>query len=299
MSNDHAASSSDSLHRHLPASQFYWAVLDTSCLPRALFPSLHKTHQIERFGLLFESVLPVPIETIHAVYRPFAPGRVLACGMDRERLAAAANGALTLVPDNIHSGLEVDGCPVLANELNLLTGPFEPAFLRQARARWFLQTAAIITVAAGLFMFGAERRAVAARSAAAQTAEELAQACDAVVPENGSHQPTALRLTAELRRLRLTHRPSAPGTTASDAASTLGAVLAHWPPDVAVQTDSLVATGSTVAVHATLRDHAGAQAFQAAFEHIDGWTRDQPQISSVRDGVRVTIQLKKSGGPPA
>jgi hypothetical protein len=140
---------------------------------------------------------------------------------------------------------------------------------------------------------------MAARSAAARTTQEIASACDSVVPANGARQPAALRLTAELRRLRLTRQPSVPGIAGSDAAYSLAAVLAHWPPDVAAQTDSLVATGTTVAVHATLPDHAAAQAFQGAFEHIDGWTRDQPQISTVRDGVRVTIQLKKSGAPPA
>src|SRR5690606_20144757 len=73
-------------HRRLswPPDRFYWGVLDVRDLPR----------NADRCYLL-EPVLPVPIESVQAVYEPVGDGRVLACAAPREALEVLEANALS------------------------------------------------------------------------------------------------------------------------------------------------------------------------------------------------------------
>src|SRR5690606_28215298 len=76
----------------LPPERFYWAVLDEPC-PRRL-TARHRA----RLGYSFESVLPAPIEAVHATYLS-AGDRTIACAIDRDNLEQVrADGALSLHP---------------------------------------------------------------------------------------------------------------------------------------------------------------------------------------------------------
>ena len=101
-----------------PSTSLYWAVLDASMLPRR--PGSPSGRQL---GYLFEEVLPVPIESVHAVYLPLHGQHYLACGADEALVRAAHdNGALALVPTElppfvVESAAVVLGLPELDDYL--------------------------------------------------------------------------------------------------------------------------------------------------------------------------------------
>lgn len=286
----------DAPHLRWPADRFYWAILDTSSMPGR--PIGRSRRQHERLGYLFESVLPgVTIEEVQAVYQglPGDAKRVLACGLPKNVLNNDVDAsAVTLTPESAPGFLE--GSVDLAR-LNLLTGSFLPHTVRRLRRRWRLHVCLIFTLCAALLVVGLERRTNLHRhwindlTAAQATTIKQVLGPNTTLPGAGAGAGE-LRLIAQRRRLEQTRSDDLPVSKVGNAAAILTRLLAPWPQNLHVQTQSLSITSSSITIRASVPTMADAQTLADAFASINGWRLQQPQSEARRDRVDVTMRFE-------
>lgn len=271
----------------LPPEAFYWGVLDTSSLPA------RAARRPDRLGYLFESVLPVHIERVHATFLPIGGDRVLACGMDEDRLRElAAPGVLTLGPSTLPGFLEE---PIDAQSITLLTGEFEPSEIRRARGRVVKLCAAAVLVCSLLVLAGQVRRAASQNRLATAYADATASVYDRVLPPSTGRSPAlpaAARLTAELRSLDRTRgdRPAESGPR--EVGPTLASLLASWPADLHVTTEALSVSDTAINITARLPDSAAAERFERELRAPEGWRLAQPDVRTERDGILFRARME-------
>lgn len=264
----------------LAPARFYWAVLDA---PGA-------RDRRTALGYLFESVLPVPVERVHAVYLPLSGGRFLACGMDLDRLAAHV-GTLVLGPEALPELLDESIDPAA---INLLVGPFEPRAIRCARRRVALIACAAILACTLAVGWGQLRRASRWWEVSESFIQATAAVYERVLPaegSSGSTVPPAARLTAELRSLDRT-RSDAPGGSPREIAPMLAAMLASWPPDLPASTESLTAAPGAITLTVRLPDESSAERLERELKPPPGWRISQPTVQREREGLTVRVRME-------
>lgn len=280
-------------HLSLPAEQFYWGVVDTSALPRG------NRSTPKQLGYLFESVLPVPIDTIHAVFVPIDPGRMLACGMPLEMLGDhASRGWLTLAPESLPGFVNTDlEDPVKPRSLNLLVGEFEPARIRARRRRGTIIACAMLLLCAALVTVGHARRASRfdrhRRALEAATAAIYSQ----VLPPSSSPLPASARLTADLRSLDRTRGTPSFDSGPKEAAPLLATLLTSWPSDLYLTTDSLSISSTAITLSIRLPDEASAERFERELRAPPGWSLSQPNLTRERDEIVVRVRMEPEAVP--
>src|SRR2546427_10985136 len=203
----HEASNIAGGRLRLPPERFFWGLLDGSVIRRRTADPRHQ------LGYLFEAVLPLSIDQVHAQYSRIPGGKqFVACGMDQETLQgeiANHGGALihlgpAALPGFLQEGLSRQH--VALERFNLLSGQFEPPAVRMLRRRWEFQIIALVFVTVTLLVIGLERRTAMVRKHLSEINDTRASLYSEVMPAGGK-QPPALQLTVELCRLRHTHAP--------------------------------------------------------------------------------------------
>ncbi len=277
--------------RHLrwPADEFYWAVLDTSVLGSRRRP--------KQLGFLFEAELPVTIDEVQAAYVPLSGDRCLACGIDRSRLVAIESEAVVLNPASIPALLEADVEP---EQLNLLTGDFEPLPVRRLARLWQGSILSAMAVCAMLLVIGMHRRAGAAGDAAQQinlaTTMVLGEALGRNVTDADVTR-ARLILRSRLAELRQTRQTDLSSDNATDVSGTLAAVCAAWPSELAAKIDSCVVTTNVIAISGAVPTTDDAQQLAEALGSIAGWDLQQPSVESTRNTIRVSLRLTRRKEP--
>ena len=289
-----------------PSSEFYWAILSGPL-----------TRDRGALGYLFERYLPIPIDDVQAAYQRLADGRVVACGVEHERLREVlSSGALTLSPSEPPAFPELQGSSdsmLRPERLNLLVGPCEPAVVARRRRACLAVLTTTVLLCAVMAALGLERRAAQMREDAAYIDRQRLALSESVLEPSTPPQaprkergaltvPVEQRLIAELRRLELS-RPSQPvlaslgGTTdTSDAGETLASLLRVWPePELLARTESISITPTSVSMHGTVADTAAATRWSEAIRGAKDWNLQQPSVQATREGVRVTMHLKPQG----
>src|SRR5690606_6853138 len=140
-------------------------------------------------GYLLEPLLPVPIESVHAVYVTLGDDRMLACAAPKEALEGVGPDALLLSPESLPDAVATSD--VDPSRLNLLVGPYQPRPLRRLRAVWHV----IIAACASLVTFGLHTRARVYERAAADADQLLTALYDQALPRGqraGSTQDPGL-----------------------------------------------------------------------------------------------------------
>ncbi len=277
----------------IPADHFYWAVLESAALPGS--PRSRRRHT--QLGYLFESVLPVPIETVCAVYVSLADHRVLACGIERKALKAhAVPGILTLGPVALPGFIE-DSFTIDPASLNLLVGAFEPLAIRRSRARVTAMTCAAALCCVLAFGWGQFRRAGHQHTLAANSQDAAGVVYEQILPHSASTLPPAARLTAELRLLDSTRGGRTEAAAPIEIAPTLAAVLASWPTDLHITTESLSASATVITLSARLPDEAAAERFERELRPPAGWRLGQPTVQRERGQIAVRLRMEPEGTP--
>lgn len=272
-------------HRRVtwPPDRFYWGVLDTSGLPRGADRSY-----------LLEPLLPLPVESVHTVYASAGDGRVLACAAPREALDEVDPSALSLAPELLPEAvgdLQVDPA-----RLNLLVGPYQPRPVRRLRAVWRASATVIIALCAGLAALGLHRRAQVYERAAVDAQVALSTLYDQVLPTRlaNSSQDPALLLSTELERLRRTRSDAAPAQSTGDAAIILADLLARWPGEVMLRTESLTVAPAEITLTILVDAAEHVEPVRTALAGLEGWRLALPRTESTNQGdVRVTLRLTK------
>jgi hypothetical protein len=292
-------------HPRWPAHRFYWALLDDPAhtgtaagvrrrLPGGRFVTSGRSRV--RLGYLFESHLPVPIESVHAVYLRLGQGRALACALSDDAFAEHRD-ALTLGPASLQAFLSGLADP---EELNLLTGPWEPARVRGARRRWRASVALGVSVLIALGAWGAERRVGAWNSRRAEAHAAIDAIHAEVLPADGavSRAPAPVAFTAELRTLRRTRSGADAPPVSRDAAVTLAALCDAWPPEVEARVETLAVSHDAVRIGALMPSRDAARRLAAAVGRFaPGWSMSQPELGALREGVRLRLSFERTGAP--
>lgn len=303
----------------LPANRFFWSVIDIARLPA------RSRSDTQALGYVFENMLPLPLERIHATYATRDGDHIVACGMPLEELRAELAerpGMLTLTPADVPSFIEAS--PSICSKLNFCTGPFEPRPVRSAKRRLALTACAAWLAVGGAIVWGLERRTAiehrttdALLAARTQTMHEaLAQspngsehgaakrggagggaATGAAAGGMAGGQPIELQFVAELRTLRQTRQRQpefdADRDGGADVLGSLASMAQRWPRDINMLAESLSITSSAMTLRATASSSSDVQRLANALDSIPGWESQQPQVNaSSDDKVNATLQWK-------
>jgi hypothetical protein len=284
-------------HKSIEPDQLYFAILDARVLDE-------KRPTTRQLGFLFEATLPVPLESIHAIYRPFGDNQYLACGIDRDRLRELATEAVvTLTPSSFPEGVPATIHP---DEMNFLTGEFEPQGVTTWRRlhRRTMAAAAILMV--GLVVLGLERRSAFANQAVDQLEQDRRQTIASVLGNQAnSHPHPDLLVTSERRLLEQTRSPGSiaggnplSDLEAADVSILLAQTLSRIPQDLPLRIESLVVTPQTITLTGEAQASVQAQALADPLATLEGWTLQQPRFDSHKDGVNFSLRLTRKAGSP-
>lgn len=283
------------IHRRVDPAELYFAVLDASLIGASPTPTSRQ------LGFLFEALLPVPLETIHAVYLKLGGASYLACGMDREDLSQLrGEGAVTLTPASVPEGLDAE---VDLAALNLLTGDFEPPALAPIRRRLAWLRAAVLVAAAGLIATGFLRRSHAAEESMAAVMADRHEAIATVLGTAiKKHPHPELLVVGERRSLEKTRAVGVDdpllSLERSDIALILQKVLARFPAEHGVRIESATLTDRAVTFNGQADTAEQAQLLASALAKTPGWSVQQPRFDAQKTGVNFTIRLAREEGKP-
>lgn len=269
-------------HLTLPPEQFYFASVEQSSRRRM---------RNEQVLYAAEPYLPVPLEDVHTSIVTANDGTTIFCAVPRDVLASLPAATLTLRPAALPDCFEGIAQP---EQFNLLTGPYEPRRVRRLRRGSSLLASFSILLLSTLIVTGFTRRAAALRDAAAVREDAVHTVAQRVIespPGAQSTQQLFLQLTAELRGLRQTRAADIVDPELFDAPAILAELLALWPSDLIVRTESLNIARSQITVRADVQASTDVQRLADALAQLPGWQLQQPRVNATRDGAVCTITL--------
>ena len=274
------------IHPRWPVERFFWSVVEapgwkaSGVLPAAL---------LEKFG----EELPVDVTTVHAVGMPMGDGTVLACGVSIDELANLDPGALSLAPMDFPAFVNAADGPLLAEQLNLLVGVWEPRPIRQARMRGHVFAAATMAACGLLMAVGFSRRAAHDEASRSFAASESKRVLSSVLPGG-----TIGTLEAELRKVEFAAGVQRQVGRGADAGIALADLLRGWPKDVPSKPQAIAVTPSSATVSVAVEGDPSP--FLRAFKGPDGWAMAEPRLNAADNITRLTLQFQpaKNGATP-
>ncbi len=283
--------------QRLPPETFYWGLLDAGSLPPTPPGSPKRRVQL---GYLFESVLPHPIESVHAAYLPVGGGTMLACGIGHDTLQAyREEGWTTLGPASLPDVARLQELEIDPRSINLLFGPFESPVVRGQRRRWVAHLAAACVLIAGLLFVGVERRIVQARNEASAYRALTHAVYERVLPPAGPNaQPDEARFLSEVRTLERTRATPADDAAIPDMIPSIANVFARWPAGLQAQTHALSVGPDTVTLTTIVPNNETAQQLITDLGDLGGWNVTQNSVTSTNDGVQLRRAWSRVGGTP-
>jgi hypothetical protein len=274
----------------VPTSELYFAVLDRPVSPRG-------RARTEELAYAFEATVPVPLDSVHTVYRHLPDARVLAIAIEKARAESFARTHTSAHPAAWPDWLAPLTEQIEPTSINLLSGPCcspRVAAARQALIRHVCIGLALIALTTSL---GLERRIRAqhadAISAQARAAEIYTRALG---PALSTAQPPAPRMTSELRRLRATRDP-AESRDQTPADTVLAGLLSAWPADSQARTESITVAERTVEVILRVDDLDAAQTFITALGAAPGLRPGPAKTDREGSEIRLSLRLDREEIP--
>jgi hypothetical protein len=274
----------ESTHQVLrwPANRFYWAIVEERNL---------RTHvRIGAASYLAEPIFPVPLEQLQVTAAPLDDGRVLVCGLDKSSLESVDRATVVaLYPEQPPPMIEGVGNAAIGR-LNMLRGCYLPRTIRTARFHLILIGAIALVAVATLLCTGLSNRTSHLMDQIARSRERIAETQRTVLghSNNRHDQPPELRFTAELRRLQQTR--SVPPIALADATATLQLLLACWPENLHTTTELMSITATSITVRFEIPS-AELSALEESLQNLDGWQRQQPEITNRGDLAMIAIRF--------
>jgi hypothetical protein len=174
--------------------------------------------------------------------------------------------------------------------IELLVGGFEPRFIRRARTRRHAAAMVMVVALTALLATGLVRRARADESVAHET-----RAAAARLHERMGTGDLGAEL-ARIQQLNLALQRFQPGSGVPDPVTTLARVLKAWPDSAdadSLEPQSVLVTTSGVSINA--RTRGSAAEFLEALRPVEGWTLEEPRMSTTAGGgggmTRLSLQL--------
>lgn len=275
----------------VPVSELYFAVLAPPVSPRG-------RARTEELAYALEAALPVPLDSVHPVYRPLPDARVLAIAIEKSRAEALAH-----THTSVHPAAWPDWLGPLAERIepasvNLLSGPCRSPRVTAARnilVRHALLGVATIALAASI---GLQRRI---RVQLAETTSAQARAAEiytrALGPAPNATQSPAAMMTSELRRLRATRGPATEARNHTPADTVLASLLSAWPADSRARTESIAVAERTTEVVLRVDDLDAAQTFITALGAAPGLRPGPAKTDREGQEIRLSLRLDREDAP--
>jgi hypothetical protein len=275
----------------VPVSELYFAVLDRPVSPRG-------RARAEEIAYALEAALPVPLDSVHAVYRHLPDDRVLAIAIEKTRAESLARTHTSAHPTAWSDWLAPLAEQIEPTSINLLSGPCRSPRVSTAQNALIRHACIGLALIALTASIGLERRIRAQNtdttSAQARAAEIYTRALG---PAPNAAQPHAARMTSELRRLRTTRGPAAATRTQTPADTVLAALLSAWPADSQARTESITIAERTVEVILRVDDLDAAQTFISALATAPGLRPGPAKTDREGNEIRLSLRLDREDAP--
>ena len=272
-----------------PPERFFWSFIDTEGMVHtsARGTPLNRAARALPPALLGElqDVVPVPVESLHAVYVPSLRGDgMVVCAVDSAELEALHTGpALTLAPSSLPPFLDGACDPSC---INVLVGRYEPAMITSLRRRPIVTVAIGLALVAVLLAAGLARRSSVWSAESGRAATQYADVLAAVNADPRDPMP----LERELAQARRAADPDSVPAATPDAALVMAKVLDAWPTKVESQPRAIAVRPGSAAL--TVELAGDARPFLEAFHAPAGWTLDEPRVTSARGITTLNLVLR-------
>lgn len=247
----------------------------------------------------FEAVLPTEIDEVHMVFAS-AGERVIGGAIPRTVLYGYQQSAEMLIPDRLPEWITCEDPNDLCEQLNFLTGVFQPA-THQRRSEGTLKlTCFLLLLSSGLFYLGATRRADQREAEATRLRGVMSSMYDRLLPPPaaGNSQPDSIRFQTVMNQLTATRTGTGDSKDSHEIIPALALVLQDWADDQQAQVRSLQIGRTELRVEAGLPDNSLASAMIEQFQQVQGWVMQSHQVSARADQVDLAVQLARmSDGP--
>lgn len=275
----------------VPPAELYFAVLDRPVSSRG-------RAREEELSYAFEAAVPVPIDSVHAVYRPLPDTRVLVVAIDRSRAESFARTHTRLHPARWPDWLVPLAERIDPASVNLLSGPCRSERTTAAYHALVCHALIGLTLIALAFSMGLERRVHAQRRDAASAQSRASEIYTrALGPASGAAQPPVARMTSELRRLRATRGPADTKRDQAPADAVLAGLLSAWPADSQARTESITIAERSVEVVLRVNDLDAAQAFISALGGAPGLRPGPTKTDREGEEIRLSLRLDREDVP--
>ena len=275
----------------VPPERLYFAILDRPVSARG-------RARTEELGYAFEAAIPVPLASVHPVFRTLPDGRVMGIGIDRRLAASLGSDAARAHPAHWPIWLEGTAEGIDPRSVNLLDGPCRSPLVASARRSSAAHALLAVLVVAAIVSGGLERRIRAAQmdTAGAVAATESVYAASLGTPA-AAGQPYAARMTSELRRLRATRQSSGEPRDELTADRVLAGLLSVWPDGTPARTEAITVAERTVDVVLRVDDLEAAQAFVTSLGRAPGLSPGPSKTDRDSDGIRLSLRFDREVSP--
>lgn len=264
----------------VPADACAWAVLS---------PPDRMARRRSALLFEFERWLPRPIECYCCSFHTLSDGRIVACGHDRESVAALADDYDSVIPDTIPDFLADEG--LLTDQFELATHDATPSRVRAA-VRSVVGLAVVVSILTSVALTTGMVRRSALLEAETQL---LADAVDdtyrkALPSEVSGSQPRSVLVRGLLREARQLNR--ADNHEHTDAALAGSELLSVWDESLGARVHRLSIRRGTASLDVSLS--ADPQRLLAALELLPDWAIGSPTVRRVGLEHRVGVSLDRS-----
>lgn len=297
---------------NIPASCLYWGMINAPKRVRG-----HSETEAARFAL--EALLPVPIDEVEI--RWFVVGDAkksdrpsntspaaswIGCAIEHATLSrlleeseSSGSAVEHAVPSEWPACL-IDGQPwvpeqELLHSLDFRSGSYASPRLLRRRRRQFAAIAALMCLATASWCAAWIGQSRMWRQEATQLRAQSAQSIVGVLGDPvgaaGSLEP-ALRLTAELRTMRVSRDKSATNLRSEDRLATYLGLLTHWPSDILTRTDSIQLDQDALSLRGMVKSPQDYETLNQSLRTwlmSSGWTT--PAGSSAQSGDAQSFTL--------
>ena len=243
------------------------------------------SHRVAAFAA--EGQLPRPLEDLCLAWR-VSGDRLIVAAIDRERaeswLADGVESAIvTAIPGEADS---------ISSPIEVLSGQYLPASIRQHRGNRFLAMAAVLALGCVCVAIGLHQRTQALNTQADAADTQTIDLARNTLPQFRAGMSPELALTGDLRRLRsmaMGDREESP----PDSRTALAAVLASWPAEAGFRVESIESAGGRIDIRAIAPTREDAIELSAALTEGGNLDAGLPRVrtESQRTGEVTRVEL--------
>jgi hypothetical protein len=272
-----------------PADRFYWVVLDRQ-------DSLSATPTVIELQESLQDDLPCAASDLAFTVNSMSSDHLLVCGVPKELLGSLPPHIIHCGPASFPEWLKTshsENLPQLG-EINFLTGPFTPPFIRRHQRHRALWLSGLTLAATLLLAIGLHRRANHAESLAGKYQSQLK-----AVASQTLGTPVTASQAADLLKVRLDRNEilQRAGTqTSVDIGSVTAQFLAGWPSDLPETPRVEILSASRDQLSLSITTPGDPQELITRLKPPTGWKLLEPRLSARGTSTQIQLEFRPQKG---